>query len=479
MRIIIALSAILIVASGVVAATADPAPSPTSAVRPDNGRIADLVAQLTVAGDRDREAAAKALAKIGRPAVPALLEVVNGKDKDWARRAAEVLEAIGDEAWVEAGKDNAGLEVGIGILPRWEPKTYRVGDFVEFMIYVRNPTDSDKVAHFHPATALSVKVTSGAIRLVDPLVAKPGHDEKLPVMTLPVPAHGIVSVRQDSFRLGAEGEKAGDHVAVVSPGRYRVTFSGPGTGVAKTGEVEIEVLPAPAVKTISELIAQLADTDFAKRAAAQDALVKIGKPAAQALTAAAKDPDPERSARAKRALEQIAVGRWGEVVKGVQIGLSETAKPFSLTMTIRNTGDGSWTLSGAPCGAEPMEYILIVDGRRYRSCESRANRPDQIELKPADAVRQVPIDLKYEDANEWETEIGVGEKPGVQTAEDQWEKINGEHEPMNLEPGRHVVKMCCRLRLEGAMYIPYTAGELEVFSNAVEINLPPSNPKEP
>jgi len=377
-----------------------------------------------------------------------------------------------DEAWGEALKDNAGLEIGLCLLPRGAAKTYRVGDIVEFTIYVRNTTDADKPARFHPASGLIVEVASGTIKLRDPYVAIAGDQKKQPVMELLVPDHGMANVRQDFFRLGAPGEKSGDHVAVVPPGKYRVTFSG-------TGEVQIEVLPALAAKSIAELVTQLADPDFQKRSAAQAALVKIGKPAVEALTAAAKDADPERGDRAKRALLDIAEGQWGESVRGVKIGLSETGKPSSLTMSIRNTGESSWTLEGAPCGAEPMEYILIVDGRRYRSCESRSNRPGRMELKPADPTRQVAIDLEHEDASEWETEIGVGEKPPVETKENQWEKINGEHEPMTLAPGRHVVKLCCRLRLEGATYIPYTAGELEVFSNAVEINIPQPDSKEP
>ncbi len=65
--------------------------------------------------------------------------------------------------------------------------------------------------------------------------------------------------------------------------------------------------PGAGAKEIRRLIEQLGASMAAQRSAAQQSLVKIGLPAAEALTAATKDANLERAARAKAALAQMAV----------------------------------------------------------------------------------------------------------------------------------------------------------------------------
>jgi hypothetical protein len=106
---------------------------------------------------------------------------------------------------------------------------------------------------------------------------------------------------------------------------------------AKAGRPD-EAPPAPRAGEIQRLIEQLGNPKVAERNSAQQALVKIGLPAAEALAAAAKDANPERAGRAKDTLAQMALRKedwpisWRDMAFSYRLISSDPGKCVALSI---------------------------------------------------------------------------------------------------------------------------------------------------
>jgi hypothetical protein len=106
---------------------------------------------------------------------------------------------------------------------------------------------------------------------------------------------------------------------------------------AKAGRPD-EAPPAPRAGEIQRLIEQLGNPTVADRNSAQQALVKIGLPAAEALAAAAKDANPERAGRAKDTLAQMALRKedwpisWRDMAFSYRLISSDPGKCVALSI---------------------------------------------------------------------------------------------------------------------------------------------------
>lgn len=96
--------------------------------------------------------------------------------------------------------------------------------------------------------------------------------------------------------------------------------------------------PAADAAEIGRQIKRLGSETFAERKEAQQALVKIGLPAAEALQAAAQDADSERAARAKDALDQLALRKedwpisWGGMTCSFRMLSTDPTKCMALSL---------------------------------------------------------------------------------------------------------------------------------------------------
>ncbi len=91
--------------------------------------------------------------------------------------------------------------------------------------------------------------------------------------------------------------------------------------------------------TVGRLVEQLGSDSFEEREASQKALVEMGQTAVAALGAAADDKDPERSHRAREALNEIKDfdnAAWCPLVRGLQAGatLGRPHYPYRLGETV-------------------------------------------------------------------------------------------------------------------------------------------------
>ncbi len=102
--------------------------------------------------------------------------------------------------------------------------------------------------------------------------------------------------------------------------------------------------PAADAPGIQRLIEQLGDPKVAERNSAQQALVKIGLPAVEALTAAAKDANLERAGRARDTLAKMALRKedWPVSWRGMTCSFCLTTPAESMTLVI--DGDRRATL---------------------------------------------------------------------------------------------------------------------------------------
>jgi hypothetical protein len=222
--------------------------------------------------------------------------------------------------------------------------------------------------------------------------------------------------------------------------------------------------PKPAVKAkpsaaapaeVERLIKQLGADPFKEREAAQAALLEIGEPAMAALQAAAKDSDVERASRAKQLLAGM---RWGVAVEDVQVGLVADKRQFALGEApmlrerTRNLGKKPWIMTPDDKWAppEPVSFVVIVDGVRYRSSRM-LSFGSHVELKPGESLPEVTLHLD----RAWMTDADTGQKR------------------LSLLPGKHTV----RVGRSPSSPMGRRSGppEFEALSNPVEIEILPAD----
>lgn len=91
---------------------------------------------------------------------------------------------------------------------------------------------------------------------------------------------------------------------------------------------------APDPAKVADLIRQLGADAYDARAAAEKALIDIGRPALPAVQAAAEDPDPEVRQRIQVILAAITKPRWQRDVPSAIAEARQSHKPILVFSTI-------------------------------------------------------------------------------------------------------------------------------------------------
>lgn len=96
----------------------------------------------------------------------------------------------------------------------------------------------------------------------------------------------------------------------------------------------IALADAPDLAKVAELIHQLGADAYDARAAAEKALIDIGRAALPAVQAAAQDPDPEVRQRIQAILAAITKPRWQRDVVSAVAEARQSHKPILVFSTI-------------------------------------------------------------------------------------------------------------------------------------------------
>ena len=451
-------------------------------------RIAKLIKQLGADKAADRVAAQQELVKIGQPAVDALRTAAKDKDLERAARAKETLAEI-EKADTAApwGEVSGGLQCRLQMLtpavkPHRPVPPHRPGSTpasAHVLYELRNV--SDKPIRLLPLCTPLRLMFTGDFRVLGPDGKKANYVGRSGSPRRPAGPSNFLTI--------GPGQTLSRRAALVfdfsKPGIYKVSTSKSpdarelkwfyggdadkmrqnpdrvwmGTLTSNTVIVSVAVpaatQPADAAATrakIATLIKQLGAEKVAERDKAQKELVKIGLPAVVSLTAATRDKDPERAARAKVALREIESRTWEGPVDGVQVRLRPLKSIWvageapKLTLDLRNRGKKGFPFM-------PHVARIEVDGvwHDWRGIVGFAGSPPFLEID-----KELLGAIKIDPAGPW----APLKKPDKR---------------LKLTPGKHTVRARFTWRMgepvAGAKFAHYSA-----ISNPVVIEILPAKP---
>jgi HEAT repeat protein len=239
------------------------------------GQAKALVGKLSAGDASARRSAARALTKLGAPAVEPLIAALRHSDLKVRRAAARILGRIGDPRAVEPL-----VSIALGM----DPKPLRA-DADTALLAIGEPALAAIIKGLKrsgvnaPLEAADLLGRMGNPRAVEPLAAALHF----------VPNYGRSYVVKALGQIG--GEQAAE--ALVEALQYQGDRSSATRWLVRAGET-----------AISPLVAALGDEE--KGSAAGSALVKIGAPAVEPLIAALENPDAAVIRAAVGALQKLA-----------------------------------------------------------------------------------------------------------------------------------------------------------------------------